>query len=656
MKSLMYLWSRLAEESADHCCTSARLDINTVQVRIEHEGLSFFTITLPSLGKSLQRWLDQGEVGINTAFARGSGGRLPRLLGGFFARVFDRSSGLLLDEPCIESIRALRQLTLMFGKMELPCSRARELDAVRNYVKCEQEVRLFDSELSRSELSEFTRMSNMLFGSVFSQMDRDVYYGRLVPKHGPGSTADGLTGNRKFGQRFWTDRLEAVLPAGENLLPNWRYNQQLDEVTFLEPGAEVPVKVTLVPKTLKTPRVIAMEPTCMQYMQQALLRSFLEHFDEDDFLTRVIGFDDQTPNQELARQGSLDQRTATLDLSDASDRVSNQLVRAMVSRWPHLHTAVDATRSRKAEIPGTGEVIRLAKYASMGSALCFPIEAMVFTTLIFLGIQRSLNKPLYPRDLRRFADSVRVYGDDLIVPVDHVCPVVRTLEHFGAKVGTDKSFWTGKFRESCGREFFNGHDVSIIRVRQEFPTRRNDVSEVESLVSLRNQLYSSGYWRTCQWLDGVLTEVLVHFPVVGPKSSLLGRVSFLSEGQFARRVRDESVATASLRLAHNRSHTYRVDTQREKVHPGLHIPLVRGYVVQAKPPRDHLEGTDALLKCLLELDAGTWLRGQAPWYPSDTVEENPLSWREPLLGSSEHLERCGRPKSSSMKLGWRSPL
>nr|QDH89759.1 MAG: RNA-dependent RNA polymerase [Leviviridae sp.] len=104
----------------------------------------------------------------------------------------------------------------------------------------------------------------------------------------------------------------------------------------------------------------------------------------------------------------------------------------------------------------------------MGSALCFPMEAMVFTTLIFLGIQRSLNKPLYPRDLKRYVGSVRVYGDDLIVPVDQVPSVVRTLEHFGARVGSDKSFWTGKFRESCGREYFNGHDVSITRVRQAF--------------------------------------------------------------------------------------------------------------------------------------------------------------------------------------------
>nr|QDH88665.1 MAG: RNA-dependent RNA polymerase [Leviviridae sp.] len=329
MKSLMSLWSLLAEESASICCTSATRDINTVTSRIEHEGLSFLTITLPDFGKSIQKWIDQGQVGIHSAFRKDSRGRLPRFLGGFFNRVFDRDSGSLLDEPCVASIHALRQLTLMFGKMELECSPARKASAIRNYIECEQEVRLFDGELTQGDLNEFTRMSSMLFGSIFAGMDRDVYYQRIVPKHGPGSTADKLGGNAKFNQSVWTERLEPVFPAGEHLLPNWRYYRQLDGVDFLEPGAEVPVRVTLVPKTLKTPRVIAMEPTCMQYMQQGVLRSFLEWYGKDKLIPDLIGFDDQVPNQDLARQGSIDHRTATLDLSDASDRVSNQLV----PRW-----------------------------------------------------------------------------------------------------------------------------------------------------------------------------------------------------------------------------------------------------------------------------------------------------------------------------------
>jgi hypothetical protein len=630
MKSLMSLWSKVAEESAAMCCTSATMDIKTVHSRVEHEGLSFLTITLPDLGKALQKGLDRGHFEINPSFKTGRGS-LPLFLGGFFSRVFDRNSGTLLDDPCLESIIALRQLTLMFGKIAFPCSNARESKAIRGYIECEQDVRQFDMELDQKDLDEFREMSNLLFSEVFTQMDRDIYYGQLLPKHGPGSTADGLSSNGKYQLRSWTSRLEEVFPSYEYLIPNLHFRDVLDQVNILEPGAEMPVKVITVPKTLKTPRVIAMEPTCMMYTQQALLRCFLSAFSRDRLLKKVIGFDDQTPNQDLAHQGSVDSRTATLDLSDASDRVSNQLVREMFSQWPHLVKAIDATRSRRAEVRGHG-VIRLAKYASMGSALCFPVEAMVFTTLIFLGIQRSLNVTMTRKDVKTFRNSVRVYGDDLIVPMDHVLSVVQTLSHFGAKVGLDKSFWTGKFRESCGKEYFNGSDVSLVRVRQELPYTTADVTEVIATVALRNQFYLAGYWRTARWLDMWLKGILKHFPIVAPTSSVLGRVSFLGY-------------------------------QTDRMHPDLHSPLVRGYVTQAKAPSDELGDTGALLKCLLRLESRSLREVDShidniPCYRSGLAhlgEPSPLGL--PPEGQDEnHLKRSGRPERVSIKLVWRSPF
>jgi len=539
--------------------------------------------------------------------------------------VFDRETGVLLDEPDIESILAIRQLTLLFSKISLPCSSARERKAMSDYVECEQDVRRSDMELTEEDLCEFQRISDLLFREVFTQMDRDVYYGQLLPKHGPGAVADGLTSNGKYRLRTWTRRLEEVFPSYEYLIPNLHFREELDEVDILEPGDEMPVKVISVPKTLKTPRIIAIEPTCMQYTQQALLRCFLSAYRRDELLRMLIGFDDQFPNQELARQGSADNRTATLDLSEASDRVSNQLVRRMVSRWPHLSKAIDATRSRRAAVPGHG-VIRLSKYASMGSALCFPMEAMVFTTLIFLGIQKSLNTTLTKKDVKSFIGSVRVYGDDLIVPVRHVSQIVQTLEHFGARVGLDKSFWTGRFRESCGKEYFNGLDVSIVKVRQVLPSTIADVTGVISTVALRNQLYIAGYNRTVCWLDKLLQGILKDFPVVAPTSPVLGRVSFSG-----------------------------YDTQR--MHPSLHSPQVRGYVVQAKAPIDPLGDTGALLKCLLKLESDNpqgvpdWI-GLVPCYRPGTARNEPSLWSPAMSQAEQHLERSGRPKRVGMKLGW----
>jgi len=626
VKSLMSLWTRMAEDSAILCCTSATSDITTARRRFEHEGLSFLTIVLPDFGKFIQKWIDQGQVGIHPSFSTGRG-TLPLFLGGLFNRVFDRRSGLLLDEPSIDAIRALRQLTLSFAKISLPCSDARTMNAMVRYVECEKDVRQFDFDVSERDLNDFEEMSNLLFRDVFTIVDRDVYYDRLLPKHGPGAVADNLTSNGKYRSRSWTSRLSEVFLLDRYLIPNHHFVDDLEEVNVLEPGAEIPVRVISVPKTLKTPRIIAIEPTCMQYTQQALLRSLLEAFYRDELLCGLIGFDNQEPNQLMACQGSADGLTATLDLSDASDRVSNQLVIRMTRKWPLLQKAIQASRSRRADVPGHGE-IRLAKFASMGSALCFPIEAFVFTTLIFLGIQKSLNRPLTKGDLHFFLGSVRVYGDDLIVPVEHVHTIVQTLEHFGARVGLDKSFWTGKFRESCGMEYLNGHDVTISRVRQALPYTMADATGVISTVSLRNQLYLAGYVGTAEWLDTLLMGILKYFPAVEPTSPVLGRGSYDSI------LSDEN-------------------TGLSRMHPDLHIRQVRGYVVEAKAPSDPLDDTGALLKCLLKLESRAQLRAETPWHESGTTPEMESSpWAPPAGQDGKHLERSGRPKRVGIKLGW----
>jgi len=528
--------------------------------------------------------------------------------------VFDRHSGVLLDSPSIDAIRAIRQLTLMFGKIGLKASDSRTAKAMLEFVECEKDVRETDARLGPIDLETFNRVSSMLFGRAFTWMDHEIYLGKAIPKHGPGVTADRLLGNQKFNQRTWTSRLEEIFPAGEFLLPNWKYYDQLDEVDILEPGSEIPVKVVSVPKTLKTPRIIAIEPTAMQYAQQAVLATVLGGIRRDANLRSFLGFDDQAPNQLLAEDGSRTGNHATLDLSEASDRVSNELVMSMLHRWPHLRKAFEATRSTQARVPGHG-VIPLAKFASMGSALCFPTEAMVFLTMVFIGIERELSTSLSPRIVKQFRGRVRIYGDDIIVPVEYVQSVVASLEHFGAKVNVRKSFWTGKFRESCGKEYYAGEDVSVVRVRHLFPTQRTDVTGVISLVSLRNQLYYAGYWQTVKWLDQEIRKVLKYFPTVSPSSPVLGRWSVLG-----------------------------YETQKE--HPNYHSPLVKGYVVHAPLPRNTLDGEGALLKFFLD-------RAREESEPESTYNRFGLINPVP---DEEHLERSGRPQAVYIKLRWASPF
>ncbi len=597
MKSQLLLLQLLLSELGSRCCTSTTRDIENITRRVEKEGISFLTITLPAFGKDLLEALDLEQVSSTHFLGYRKRGCLPRLFSGFTEQIFDMKSGRLLDDPSIVAIHSVLQATQLMSKVNIPCSDARVSAAIDKYIQCEQEVVVSDAKVTHQELREFNRMGNFLFGSVFAKMANAVYDGDILPKHGPGTTAEKLIGNEKYFQTEWPDRLENLFPAGEYIFSSWSH--QLGgtrEVNYLDPGAERPVRVITVPKTLKTPRIIAIEPVAQQYMQQGLLEKLVKWLETDDFVSPFIGFTDQVPNQDLARVGSLSGNLATLDLSEASDRVSNQHVLFLLADYPYFSAAVQATRSTTADVPGYG-VIPLSKFASMGSALCFPMEAMVFLTLIFLGIEKELKRPLSRKDLKDLRGKVRVYGDDIIVPVEYVLSVVSFLEAFGLKVNGNKSFWTGKFRESCGKEYYAGHDVSIVKVRQLLPSSRRDVLQIVSTVSLRNQLFHAGYSETVDWLDAQLVRILRYFPEVLPTSAVLGR------------------------------HSY--GFKPEKMCPRLHVPLVKGYTIRDIIPINSIDDDAALLKYFLK-------RGDKPM-------------------PKGHMERSGRPKSFDIKLGWSPP-
>jgi hypothetical protein len=598
MKSLTAFLQVLLLELGERCGVSTIRDCKTIAERFEHEGQSFLTITLPSFGADLQKGLDQGYVDHDLFQGFSWTGGLPRLLGGFLDLVFDRKTGRLLDTPDVNAISAMRQITLMFAKMELQCSPARVEAAFTGYLKCEQDLRSSDREFTGSAYEQFTRIGAMLWSELLTSVDQKVYDGEIIPKHGSGSTADGLRGNSKYNQTQWTSRLEEYFPHGEFLFSSWSHFGDT-EIEFLEPGSEIPVKVITVPKTLKSPRIIAEEPTCMMYAQQGLFEVIQEAYRSFTTSRSFICSDSQEPNRLLARKGSITGTLATLDLSEASDRVSNQHVRALLRNHPHLSAAVDACRSRKADVDGHG-VIRLAKFASMGSALCFPFEAMVFCTMVFVGIERELKRQLTKEDVKSFFGRVRVYGDDIIVPVEYTLSVVSTLHSYGMKVNERKSFWTGRFRESCGGDYYAGHDVSIVKLKHDFPQAMDHVDSIVSTVAFRNNLFARGYTATVDWLDAVIRDVLPVFPIVEPGSRGLGRWS--SEPFVA-----------------------------EKMCPDLQVPLVKAAVVGHVIPTDRLDGHGALLKYFLK-------RGVEPFQ------------------DKKHLQRAGRPQSSHIKLRWVSPV
>lgn len=357
MKSLVQLWRVLAYELASICHTSASRDWKTVQRRVEDEGFSFLTITLPSFAKDLEQALEEGKVsnGHFQSFKKDRRTGLPRFLGGFLSTIFDEHGALRADVADIaEPIRCVRQLCYLYQKIELECSDARKLAAVRAFVDADSGAAQWEADHDPSVLQDMGRIAPLLFREVFSEIDQLIYEGDLTPRHGPGATADRLRGNAKYDLAYWPSRLDHVFPYMEYGLPSLGRESLFKESVVQHPDEdmELPARVVLVPKTLKTPRVIAAEPTSLQYMQQAVASPLVRLLESRTcFVQGMIGFTDQDPNRELARHGSLHGSVATLDMSEASDRVTVSQVKAVTQRFPHFQEALLATRSQKAQLP-----------------------------------------------------------------------------------------------------------------------------------------------------------------------------------------------------------------------------------------------------------------------------------------------------------------
>lgn len=146
----------------------------------------------------------------------------------------------------------------------------------------------------------------------------------------------------------------------------------------------------------------------------------------------------------------------------------------------------------------------------MGSAMCFPVEAMVFYTLVQTAIHRQLGWRPTARSIRKLSKRIDIYGDDIIVPVEYADAVVDELESYGLKVNVHKSFRFSHFRESCGGDFFNGYAVKPVYAR-EFPhdDRRQWTAEtVMSWVATADQFYMAGMWQMAQTIRDMLESVL----------------------------------------------------------------------------------------------------------------------------------------------------
>lgn len=207
-------------------------------------------------------------------------------------------------------------------------------------------------------------------------------------------------------------------------------------------------KLMFVPKSAKTDRAICVEPHTNILLQKGVgsyIRQRLALFGLD--LTRQAD-----KNALFARQGSIDGSYATIDLSSASDTISYAIVLELLPmEWFNL---LDSLRSPETLLPD-GTWLVNEKFSSMGNGFTFELETLIFFSLISAI-----------KEVDCIDGEVMTFGDDIIVPTVMAETSIDFLEFCGFSTNVEKTYLSGPFRESCGKDYFNGVNVRPYQIKE----------------------------------------------------------------------------------------------------------------------------------------------------------------------------------------------
>lgn len=203
-------------------------------------------------------------------------------------------------------------------------------------------------------------------------------------------------------------------------------------------------KIATVPKDYKGPRIIAPEAFDRQVQMKALAAELERCLVRNGF-SKQIPLHDQSVNQEFARLGALDGSLATIDLSHASDSVTKELVAAIFpfDVWDALRRVMPTHYILK------DRWYPMHMFGTMGSSLTFIVESIVFYAIAAYSCELAYEWRW--RGGKKYNCSA--YGDDIIVPSDAAETCLDILVALGFEPNRDKTYITGVYRESCGKEY-----------------------------------------------------------------------------------------------------------------------------------------------------------------------------------------------------------
>lgn len=352
----------------------------------------------------------------------------------------------------------------LFRKIDLPNTSARK-KAEEGFIENENTCfasnfrlsRLSDELFPRRILEMASRHCRRILGAIPLRIDG---------RHGPGAVLETSDGQSTVADKMqkkptMTARADIFLPHFAETA--WGRSLSFRGYSEISPTVVPGNRFTTVPKDFSKMRGICVEPSINVFYQLGVGRVMRLKLARE-------GIDlngGQATHQAAAQRASMLGDYGTIDLSNASDNVCEELVRLLLP--PDWFELLSSLRS-----PYTlfrGKWYRLEKFSSMGNGFTFELETLIFYSLI-LAVQ----------EFHAVDHRVLVYGDDIIVHSDVAEDVITILEFCGFTPNRRKTFVSGPFRESCGGDFFWGADV-----RPHFQKR--PPYEAESIISLANGLY-----------------------------------------------------------------------------------------------------------------------------------------------------------------------
>jgi len=346
-----------------------------------------------------------------------------------------------------------------------------------------------------SLLIKVQQVADLIIGS-FDFLDPVLYSENLEKesegigfRHGPGAVAERLKNWEKSEFPNWPHKLQQFFPyeqCGKTISAD--LERPLNH--------EVASRLIAVPKTTKGPRLIAAESTAHQWCQQLILRFLFEQC-RKNFGSSFIDFKDQSKSGDLVLRASLDQSLATIDLSDASDRLSCWTVERIFRKNYSLIKALHAARTRylRDDISDVPSFLKLKKFASQGTATTFPVMSIVMLCIALASSLQPGEEWATPsqgwRILRKYRNQVRVFGDDIIIPSHGYERLVCLMDLLQLKVNMAKSYVHGRFRESCGSDGFAGYNVTPVKPKTLVADRP---ASCQSVVDTSNNLFEKGFW------------------------------------------------------------------------------------------------------------------------------------------------------------------